>query len=46
MADFKIAYNKTSLKEGGYANLANDKGGETWPVLPVNKTLNGRVGSW
>jgi len=30
MADFKIAYNKTSVFEGGYANVKQDNGGETY----------------
>lgn len=30
MADFKQAYAKTALNEGGYANHPNDKGGETY----------------
>lgn len=30
MADFKTAYNKTAINEGGYANDPEDHGGETW----------------
>lgn len=30
MADFEIAYKKTSVFEGGYANDPQDSGGETW----------------
>lgn len=30
MADFKIAYVKTSNFEGGYANVKGDRGGETY----------------
>jgi len=30
MAEFKHAYNKTKQYEGGYANVPNDRGGETY----------------
>lgn len=30
MADFKIAYNKTNSREGGYVNDPKDSGGETY----------------
>jgi lysozyme family protein len=43
MADFELAYQKTAINEGGYANNPKDKGGETafgwarnfWPALRV-----------
>lgn len=37
MASFDIAYNKyIKLNEGGYANVANDKGGETYAGIARN----------
>lgn len=30
MADFMIAYKRTAVYEGGYANDPADRGGETW----------------
>ena len=30
MAEFKLAYARTSLAEGDYSNLLEDRGGETW----------------
>lgn len=36
MADFKIAYNKTSEFEGGYSNDKTDRGGETWRGIARN----------
>ena len=40
MADFKIAYQKTSVVEGGYANNAHDSGGETWKGISRNNEKN------
>jgi lysozyme family protein len=36
MAEFKIAFDKTSKFEGGYANNPNDKGGETYLGIARN----------
>lgn len=36
MADFKTSYNITSANEGGYANVAGDKGGETYKGIARN----------
>src|SRR6476661_2857461 len=36
MADFKIAYAKTAVVEGGYANDKDDSGGETWKGIARN----------
>lgn len=33
MADFKTAYSKTAIVEGGYANDPDDRGGETYKGL-------------
>lgn len=30
MANFEIAYNRTNINEGGYANVTGDNGGETY----------------
>lgn len=40
MADFKIAYQKTSVVEGGYANNPHDSGGETWKGISRNNETN------
>jgi lysozyme family protein len=36
MADFKKAYDLTSVYEGGYANDRADRGGETWKGIARN----------
>jgi lysozyme family protein len=36
MADFKIAYDKTMVNEGEYANVQGDPGGETWKGIARN----------
>lgn len=36
MADFKQAFSKTLLHEGGYANIPQDKGGETYAGVARN----------
>lgn len=36
MADFKKAYKKTSLSEGGYANIKGDRGKETYKGIARN----------
>ncbi|HXS59002.1 MAG TPA: glycosyl hydrolase 108 family protein [Hanamia sp.] len=40
MADFKIAYQGTSVNEGGYANDPDDHGGETWKGISRNNETN------
>lgn len=40
MADFKIAYQKTSKIEGGYANDPRDSGGETWEGISRNNEID------
>lgn len=40
MADFKTAYQKTSIAEGGYANDRRDNGGETWKGISRNNEIN------
>lgn len=40
MAIFKIAYQKTSVAEGGYANDPRDHGGETWKGISRNNEVN------
>ena len=39
MAEFKTAYNKTSVVEGGYANNPKDSGGETWKGISRNNEV-------
>ena len=40
MANFQIAYDITSIYEGGYANNPNDKGGETYKGIARNIETN------
>jgi lysozyme family protein len=40
MADFKTAYQKTSVVEGGYSNDSRDSGGETWKGISRNNEIN------
>jgi lysozyme family protein len=44
MAEFKTAYSKTSIVEGGYANNPHDSGGETWKGISRNNEKN--WGGW
>lgn len=56
MADFRIAYSKTAVVEGGYANDPDDRGGETykglarkmepgWRGWPLIDAIKQRVGT-
>lgn len=40
MSDFKIAYQRTAVVEGGYANNTLDRGGETWKGISRNNEVN------
>lgn len=52
MASFILAYKKTAINEGGYANDPDDRGGETWkgiarkfhPKWPGWKIVDGYKG--
>lgn len=44
MGEFKSAYDKTSIYEGGYANVKGDKGGETYKG--ISRVFNPEWPGW